>query len=219
VKTVTAIYTGQALVQPLSAYFAITYPDYNLVNILDDSLIKSVIQSGEMTKEVLRKIYSICREAQASGSDMILQTCSSVGKSADLIQPFLDIPILRIDQPMVEHAVRDFPRIAVLATLSTTLEPTIDLIRIYAEKQGKNVEIVNGLAIGAFQALSNGNVEEHDRKIMEIAETLADQCDVFVLAQGSMARMKKDLEVLGCPVLTSLESGVDALRSYLEGIQ
>lgn len=217
-KTITAIYTAPALVSSFKEQFSKMYPDHRIVNVMDDSLIASVISAGKMTNEVLRKIYSICREANDSGSDLVLQTCSSVGASAELIQPFFDIPILRIDRPMAQVAVEGYSRIGVLATLPTTLNPTMDLVNICSTEIGKTVEIVDGLAKGAFEALISGDLEKHDQKIIETAMSLNDSCDVFLLAQGSMARIATKLrEALGKPVLTSPESGLASLEKYLEG--
>ena len=213
---VTAIYTGAALLNPLSTYFKKKYPEHEIINILDDGLIRQVINAGEMTTQVLRQIYAYCKEARESGSEIILQTCSSVGESTDLIQPFFDIPILRIDTPMAVQAVENYERIAVLATLPTTLEPTMALVERVAREKGKTVEVVNGLAKGAFEELSSGNAEAHDQRILDTAMGLSDSCDAFLLAQGSMARMKEPLEeASNKAVLTSPESGVDALMSYL----
>ncbi|MBI9102708.1 MAG: hypothetical protein JEY99_09845 [Spirochaetales bacterium] len=217
-KTITAIYTAQALVAPLKEQFSKIYPDHRIISVMDDSLIASVISAGRMTNEVLRKIYSICRDANDMGSDLVLQTCSSVGASADLIQPFFDIPILRIDRPMALASVETYSRIGVLATLPTTLGPTMDLVKQCSRESGKKVEIQDGLALGAFEALMSGDSELHDQKIMDTAMRLNDSCDVFLLAQGSMARMAGQLnKVLGKPVLTSPESGLAALKPYLEG--
>ncbi|MCF7944544.1 MAG: aspartate/glutamate racemase family protein [Spirochaetia bacterium] len=216
--TVTAIYTGAALVKPLSVYFSQRFPEHTLINVLDDNLIAAVIKEGKMGDAVLRKIYAYCREAREAHSAVILETCSSVGESVDLIQPFLDIPILRIDAPMAEAAVLGYSRIGVIATLPTTLEPTIRLVEKTAEKKNRSVEVMNGLADGAFQALGEGREDIHDAKILQAAEKLKDKADVFLLAQGSMARMKEQLsERIGKPVLTSPESGMDSLASYLQG--
>ncbi|MDC7235198.1 MAG: aspartate/glutamate racemase family protein [Spirochaetales bacterium] len=219
-STVTAIYTGPALVAPVKAYFSQQFPGHKIINVLDDGLIGQIIEAGKMTSPVLRQIYSYCREAADSGSDIILQTCSSVGQSVEYIQPFFDIPILRIDTPMSLEAVEKYKRIGVLATLPSTLEPTMSLVNRMAAEKGLSVDVVNGLARGAFEELSAGNAEAHDRMILDTAMALNDSCDVFLLAQGSMARMKDDLEkASGKPVLTSPESGVDALASYLkEGV-
>lgn len=217
-KTVAAIYTGIVIVDPVRKRFAQKYPDHRLINLLDDSLIADVIRAGRMTDTVLKRIFAYCREMELAGVDLILQTCSSVGDSATLIAPFIGPPILRIDRPMAEAAVAGFKRIGVMATLPTTLNPTSDLLRRVSDEKGRPVTIEQGLAEGAFEALNNGDPETHDRLILQTAEKLKSVCDVFVLAQGSMARMAEDLErVSGKPVLSSLESGLDSLAPYLNG--
>lgn len=215
--TVLAIYTGAALVDPLTAVAAEVLPAIRLINLLDDSLIEDVIQAGKMTPAVLERIHSYCRIGAEMGVDIILETCSSVGVSVDYLQPFFDIPVLRIDRPMIEEAVNKSSRIGVMATLPTTLEPTINLVKKVAKEKGKEVSIVNGLADGAFQALTKGNSETHDAMIMEKATALAKSCDTIVLAQGSMARMEQPLrENTGIPVLSSIRLGLESLKAYFK---
>lgn len=213
---VLAIYTGAALVNPLKVVAAEVIPKIRLINLLDDSLIADVIKVGEMTPAILERIHSYCRIGVEMGVDLILETCSSVGVSVDYLQPFFDIPVLRIDRPMIEKAVSEFLHIGVMATLPTTLEPTMNLVKKVAGEKGKQVSIVNGLAEGAFQALTKGDTETHDAMIIEKAVGLVKSCDVIVLAQGSMARMEQPLkERTGIPVLSSIRLGLEALKKYL----
>jgi hypothetical protein len=52
--------------------------------------------------------------------------------------------------------------------------------------------------------------------IAEAAQRIAGQVDMFVLAQGSMARMEQRLsELTGKPVLSSPILGVKGLRKFL----
>ena len=82
---------------------------------------------------------------------------------------------------------------------------------------GKDVVLVDGLADGAFQAGQGGDSATHDRLIAEAASRIADQVDLFVLAQGSMARMEQRLsELTGKPVLSSPVLGVRGLRKFLK---
>ena len=81
---------------------------------------------------------------------------------------------------------------------------------------GKNMLLVEGLADGAFAAGQSGDGATHDRLIAEAAQRIADQVDMFVLAQGSMARMEQRLsELTGKPVLSSPVLGVKGLRKFL----
>lgn len=214
---VFAIYTGAALVDPLKAIAAEVLPSVRLISLLDDSLIADVIKAGKMTPAVLERIHSYCKIGAEMGVDVILETCSSVGISVDYIQPFFKIPVLRIDRPMIEKAVNESSRIGVMATLPTTLEPTMDLVKKVADEKGKEVSIVNGLADGAFQALTKGDAKTHDRMIMEKASALVKSCDTIVLAQGSMARMEKPLkESTGLSVLSSIRLGLESLKRYFK---
>lgn len=216
-KTVMALFTGAALVDPVKVLAKEMLPGVRFVNVLDDSLIADVISAGEMTASVLERIHKYCSIASDMGVDLIWETCSSVGVSVDYLQPFFDIPVLRIDRPMIEQAVSQCERIGVLATLPTTLDPTMDLLKVVASEQGKEISIINGLAKGAFEALTDGDSQTHDRIIMESAEQISKSCDMIVLAQGSMARMEIPLrEKTGIPVLSSIRLGLESLKTCLE---
>ncbi|MFC5653658.1 aspartate/glutamate racemase family protein [Paenibacillus solisilvae] len=219
-KTVAAIYTGQGLAEPLKKVFNELLPDCRLVNIVDDSLIHDVVKAGQVTPQVAGRLMSYYRNAAEIGADVILNTCSSVGAVADQAGPFLPVPIVKIDELMAQEAVARYERIGVIATLPTTLNPTVALIRLQAQAAGKSVEAVEGLAEGAYDALVGGKPEEHDRLIQETAEKLAASVDAFVLAQGSMARMEAALkERTGKPVFSSPYLGVTALKRLLERLQ
>ncbi len=201
---ITAIYTGQGLLEPLSALLKREIPDLQLSNIVDDSLIADVIAAGGVTKDVVRRLVRYYAIAGERGADYILNTCSSVGEVVELGRQLVTTPILRIDASMAEAAVRGYSRIGVIATLSTTLEPTIRLVEATAGKAGKQVTVVDGLARGAYQALVAGRSQEHDRLIEETARQLAGRVECFVLAQGSMMRMQQQIgRISGKPVFSS----------------
>ncbi len=150
---------------------------------------------------------------------MIFNTCSSVGDVALKAKDLLNIPLVKIDDSMAEAAVNESSSIGVLATLPTTLSPTVRLIQHFAQKLSKEVEISEGLAEGAFQAVIAGDKEKHDQLILDAAEKLAGQVDLFVLAQGSMARMENQIaEATGKKVLSSPERGVLNVKEVLASL-
>jgi aspartate/glutamate racemase len=216
-KTVAAIYTTNTLIEPTKAMFSELMPEHRLINILDDSMIRDVISADGVTSAVRRRLFAYCRACEDMGADVILETCSSVGDLVDEIQPFVNLKILRIDEPMARRAVETGSSIAVLATLPTTLQPTIGLVRSVARKMGKTVTIVDGLAEGAFQALSEGKPELHDEILMRTAVAVAEKAEVILLAQGSMARMQEAIaKATGKPVFSSLRLGLESVKTFLE---
>ena len=215
---IAAIYTGAALVKPLSDLLKEALPDCQVMNVLDDSMISDIISAGKMTKEVTRRLYGYYEVVCASGAELILNTCSSIGDAVYGAREFFPIPIVRIDEPMVRRAIELTDSIAVLATLSTTLDPTIRLIERCAQEAGKNVRIVSALAEGAFSAITSGDAVTHDRLIAETAKQVSDSCGVILLAQGSMARMEEPLHQLtGRAVLSSPRYGAQLVKGILEG--
>ena len=109
--------------------------------------------------------------------------------------------------------------ITAIATLPTTLGPTVRLVQRKAGEQNKAIKVVEGLAKGAFEALMGGNGEEHDALILNTAKEMAPAVDVIVLAQGSMARMQDKLQQeTGKPVLSSPLLAVQLVRDMLKEV-
>ena len=214
---VICVHTAMALVEPLTKIFQEYLPEVNVNHIADSSLIKEVIANNQVTNAVRRRLLSYYNGAADAGADVVFNTCSSVGDIADYGNLYARIPVFRIDQPMAAEAVANYDRIGVISTLPTTLDPTCRLLRNEAAKAGREVTLVEGLADGAFAAGQSGDGETHDRLIAEAAQRIASEVDVFVLAQGSMARMEQRLsELTGKPVLSSPVLGVKGLRKFLK---
>lgn len=215
-KTVVAIHTAMPMVEPTRELFSRHMPDVRLINIVDDSLIQDVIEAGEVPSAVEKRLINYYYSAIDAGADVIFNTCSSVGDIALKAKDLFDIPLVKIDDSMAEAAVQESSSIGVLATLPTTLSPTVRLIQHFAKKMGKEISIAEGLAAGAFQAVIAGDREKHDQLILDAAQRIAGQVDLIVLAQGSMARMEDQIaQTTGKKVLSSPERGVLNVKEVL----
>lgn len=216
-RTIAAIYTGVALVKPLSDQLKEALPGFRIMNILDDSLIAEIIAEGRLTPAVRRRLYSYYDAAASAGAELILNTCSSIGEAVYSAREFIPVPIVRIDEAMARRAVAEASRIAVLATLSTTLDPTISLVKRCAAEAGKTVTAISAVAEGAFPAITAGDAATHDRLVAETAQKVAGDCDVILLAQGSMARMEAPLrELTGKTVYSSPRLAIEMVKKMLE---
>lgn len=214
---VFAVHTALAMVEPVNELFKQHLPDVKLNHIVDDSLIQEVIEFNKVTPAVAKRLVNCYHMAVDARADIIFNTCSSIGEIAQAARKMVPVPILKIDDPMAIEAVETAQKIGVLATLPTTLTPTANLLRTMARERNKQVNIVEGLAEGAFQAVMAGDREIHDNLILKASEKVAEQVDLMVLAQGSMARMADKLaEVSGKPVLSSPFSGVLGVKKYIE---
>jgi Asp/Glu/hydantoin racemase len=152
--------------------------------------------------------------AEAAGVDVIFSACSSLGPTLDTARRMVDIPIVKVDDPMTQKAVEGGSIIGVMATVPTTLQPTIDLIQLKAARLVKPVEVKPYLSEGAFNILMKGDREKHDQMVLSGAIELAPQVDLIVLAQASMSRLAPVLaQETGKEVLSSPRLAVEYLQT------
>jgi Asp/Glu/hydantoin racemase len=150
--------------------------------------------------------------------DCILNACSSVGDIVASMREQVKVPVVRIDEAMAEKAVRMGKRIGVTATLNTTLQPTLRLLKSKADESGVEVEFVPVLAEEAYKRLIAGDKDGHDEVLAEVLAQLIEQVDVVVLAQASMARVVRRLpEAVQDRFLTSPSLGMERVSEVLKG--
>jgi Asp/Glu/hydantoin racemase len=214
--TLALVHTSPTLAPLFSELTARLVPEARVLHFVDDSLIKNTIAAGHLERSTMRRVISLIGSAFDAGADVVLVTCSSIGPAVDMAAQLFDRPVLRVDRPMAEKAVETGRRIGVAATLSTTLQPTADLVRTVAAEHGKDIEIVEQLCEGAFEAVMAGDGATHDRIVVAGLTGLVG-VDAIVLAQASMARVLTTLpdDVLPAPVYSSPELGVARARDVL----
>ena len=219
-KKIGLIHTSATLIpvfqELINKYFE--GQDIKVFNIVDDSLVKNIIERGSLTTEISKRVLDYVCSANDSGADFILVTCSSIGRAVEMAASYSKVPVLRVDQPMTDVAIQMGIKIGVVATLASTLEPTSDLVLRRAAIAGKEIELTSRLCEGAFDALMGGNPELHNKLVATILKELAQEVDVILLAQASMARVVGQLseEDKKVPILASPEIAVQHIASFLE---
>lgn len=199
-KTLALIHTSATLVPAFQQLCREKLPQVETFNIVDDSLVRQIGAQGGITPAIERRVAAYLESAAAGGANLILVTCSSIGPAVEAAAGGCPVPVLRVDQPMADLAVRTGRRIGVIATLATTLDPTVELVRRRAAAAGRSVELTVRLCDGAFAALMAGHPAEHDTRVRATLVELAGQVDVIVLAQASMAHVAASLRPAECPV-------------------
>ena len=216
-KRLGLVHTSATLVPVFAALCKDKLPNVDVFNIADDSLVKSIREAGSLTATIARRVTNYLESAELAGADYIMVTCSSIGPAVESGAKLIGVPVLRVDQPMADKAVAAGKRIGVIATLSTTLEPTADLISRRAVIAGKQIKLTSKLVEGAFEALMSGDAATHDAKVAAALKELSKQVEVIVLAQASMARVVDSLAAVDkcVPILASPGIAVDYLATVL----
>jgi Asp/Glu/hydantoin racemase len=220
-QTLAIIHTSPTLTPLFSSLCAVEMPEVSIFHMVDESLIQETIRAGRLQGSTIRRLLGQIESAEKAGADAVMVTCSSLGPGVALGQRLFEMPVIRVDEAMAEEAVRGGRRIGVAATLRTTLEPTVALLREKAAESGREIEIVESLSDGAFDAVLAGDTGTHDRILSESLVRDMRGVDLIVLAQASMARAVKGLppDKLKAPVLSSPESAVRCARQVLSGMR
>ena len=210
------VHTGVPIGMLLKKMMSESMPDIPNFHIVDDSLIQDLLQTGEFTPSILKRLSAQILMAKEAGADIIMVTCSSIAPGVDFAKKLVDIPVLKIDEPMAELAVESADTVGVLATAKTTLVPSVDLINQVAEKKGKPVKVKSKLISEAFDFFLQGDMDNHDHLVKSAGLELAQQSDVLVLAQASMSHLAAEIEkASGTPTLTSPQIAMDALKKMV----
>jgi Asp/Glu/hydantoin racemase len=216
-KRVAFIHTVTTLPEIFKKLVSELVPQIDTYHIVDESLLQNTIRGDELSKTTIHRLVSYLALAQEAGAELVMVTCSSIGAAAEIGRSLVDIPVLRVDEPMADKALASGVRIGVAATLRTTLTPTVSLIERKASAAGKNVRVISKLCEGAFGALLAGDTAKHDALVREGLQELFPQVDVVVLAQASMARIVESLpesqRVL--PIFSSPRLAVEHLAQTL----
>ncbi len=216
-QTLAIIHTTPVTVEPLKALAAELLPSYDVVNFVDDSILPQLKRNDGDIQAVTGRLLSYARFAEEVGADVILSACSSVGGVVARMQQQVAIPVVRIDEAMAEAAVQRGRRIGVAATLTTTLNPTMQLVQSKADAAGVAVEIVPLVADTAYQKLLAGDKAGHDAELASALSDLAASVDVVVLAQASMARVVSSLPPdEQHKYLSSPRLGMERVKAVLE---
>ena len=215
--TIAYLHTSHVLIPLFTGLSKRELPEVEQFHMVDESLIKNTIRAQKLSRTTIRRVIAMVQSARDGGADAVMVTCSSIGPAASMARQIFDFPVIRVDDAMAEEAVGAGRRIGVAATLRTTLEPTVALIREKAAAAQREVQVVESFCDGAFEAVISGDTATHDRILTAALTELMSAVDVVVLAQASMARVVPNLPAGpgSVPVLSSPDLAVKRARAIL----
>ncbi|MEU4621824.1 aspartate/glutamate racemase family protein [Actinoplanes sp. NPDC023801] len=196
------LHTAEVHVATFRTLFAeLAPPGLHDLHLVDEKLLADARRTGS-APDLAKRL----EELVAAGADLIVCTCSTIGADAEAMSG--DVPVLRLDRPMAEAAVAAGDRIAVVATVESTLEPTLDLLR---QTAGRPVTLIRSPCLAAWRHFEADDLTAYHEEIAGHVRMIAADTDVIVFAQASMAGAAALLP--GIPVLTSPRAAVaEAVR-------
>ncbi|MFD0318665.1 aspartate/glutamate racemase family protein [Streptomyces flavalbus] len=183
------------------------HPGLELRHLVDEGLLERARGDGGPAA-VAADVRALVDRAVAEGARAVLCTCSTIGGVAEVAGAGAGVPVLRVDRPMAAAAVAAGPRLVVLATVESTLGPTVALVEEEARRAGRAVEVRSALVAGAWEHFAAGDGEAYVRSVAAAVDAVGD-ADAIVLAQASMAPAQR-MTSTAVPVLCSPRPGLAA---------
>jgi Asp/Glu/hydantoin racemase len=217
------VVNGASWVSLWSTYFGkLMLPGVKIINVGNEAVQLNFMEAHRrgQTCPPQVNIDLFCRYARdlfdLVAVDAILISCSTMNRAFAHVRAHMShvgVPVVQIDEAMMEEAVNSEGRILVVATHGPTVKSTQELLRETAERLGKSVDFVGATVEDAFDLLGRGQIAEHNETIARAIRNAQsrDRVDVVVLAQLSMSVFMfshpDPRTEFGVPVLTSGQTG------------
>lgn len=218
-KKLILLSTGVALVNEIVEKVKAFNKEIEIYNIVDDSIIKTIAKNnGIIPDYIFDRIKNYCFIADEMNADALLLTCSSISETIDYArEKGVRTPLFKIDEPMIDFAVKNSNKsIGVIATVKTTLQPTLRLIQNKLIVHNKKIRIESILCEDAFDAYLKNDTVTHNRLVKEGINKLLQECEYVILAQASMARVLSEIDHLHkLKILNSPDTGIKPVIEFL----
>lgn len=216
-RTVGLVHAVLPALAPMRDTLARRLPDVRVINLLDEGLLSEAERLGGLVPQTVDRMAGVIGLLQQAQVDAVLLTCTAYSPAVPEMQRrFPGLPIMAVDQMMVERAVGLGSTIGVLATVKAGLDQQIEMLDEAARRAGKTIEIVPSFHPDAMDALRRGDRDEHDRILLAALPALLERVDVALLAQVSMSPLAAKLPAnLPKPVLSSPDLAADRLSEIL----
>ena len=216
---IALIHATALAVDPIAQAFIRHWPQARRMNLLDDSLSVDHAEAGQLTPAMVRRFVDLAGYAKGTGCNAILFTCSAFGPAIEAAGEAVRLPTLKPNQAMFEQALDGCAtaggKLGLVATFEASIPSMSAELLQMAKQRGKPIELHAEFVAGAMQDLAEGRAGQHHEKVAQAARKLAG-CDVVMLAQFSMAAaLPLVKQSLGCPVLSSPDCAVLALKDRM----
>jgi aspartate/glutamate racemase len=217
-KKLGVIHAALISTHAVQKYAQEVIPEVEVVHWVDDTIQNTnfACEPGIIPPKNYAKFVQAALSQEEYGVNLILLACSTFNRAAEYALPMIRTPLLQIDRPMMDLAVRDGRRVGMLATVPTTVPASERLLRLAAQEAGREIEIKTRLCSEAFQVLKAGNPEKHNEMLLEEIDRLSGEVDAIVMAQVSMTALEPRLTNTRVPVYNSGRTAFNRIREILE---
>ena len=212
------VHTTRLVIEPVHEALTGQCPELAFSHVLDEGILRSLAKRGAISEEISQWLTNMVLSTEAIGADLTVVSCSSLSPCVNEVRQRVKIPVLKIDEPMMEHAISAADRIGLVMTNPTTEKPSTLLFHEVAGRLDRDVTLLPRLCPDAFAKLNQGDLAGHDSEVCETVDALLKEVDVVILAQISIARVREHLDpAISKRVFSSLDFISQKIKEVLDG--
>lgn len=210
--TVAILHTVPSSIAVLNKKIKDLYPNVNIINILDDSILPLLQKAPQSKDKIYEKLLTYVNYSVDAGASVIFIACATICPFADFAKGKVQVKIVRVDEAIASFIANNKKHALIMGTLNSALEALPNLIK------SKNNEVtVSTLALAkAQEAVVLGNLKLRDELLNEAIAKADPSVDCIVFTQVSLSHMvnmpnlyKKDM-VFSCD-----DFAIANLKDYL----
>jgi aspartate/glutamate racemase len=225
------VLNGSAWIMMWASYFGRRFlPGVHLVNAGNEAMQLNFMQAHHEGKPTppQSNIDTMARYAvdlvELADVDAVIVTCSTMNRSYPTVRKALEkykVPLVQIDRPMMEKAIKRGGRVLVVATHGPSVKSTQLLLQETAEDLGKTIEFSGLHTEVPWEHLAKFDIEKHNQALAKaVSERIKkEKFDSVVFAQLSMTAFllsyPEPEKEFGLPIYTSGQCGFEAVGNLL----
>ncbi len=222
---------GSSWVVPWANYFGRLFvPGAHLINVGNEAVQINFMEAHERglptpPQSNIDAFVRYARDlAELGHVDAILITCSTMNRSCPAVMEAMKpygVPVIQIDRPLMESAVKRGGKTLVIATHGPTVASTQALLRETAAASSAVIDFAGCTVEAAWHHLAKGEVQQHNAVLAQAirAHQQTEKIDSVVLAQLSMSVFllshPEPIAEFGIPVYTSGQCGFERVAEVL----
>ena len=191
-ETVVLIHTVSPLIQLFDRLGNEILPGFRIIHILDEPLLVGIRQRGGLTSSDAARLWDHIKMVEGIRGQAVLITCTTISSLVDNLRSFTALPVVKIEEAMIDAAIQFGPHLGVLATNQNALDNVKQMLEARAAQTGRVIDCQGLFVPGAFDAFLNRDLETHNRLVLQAVDNLSVHVDGIVLAQASMAMVLED---------------------------
>lgn len=216
---IALISSTRAVFASMDAALRSVFPEAEAIHLLDETLLVLFREDGGLSVRSRQRALRMALAAQEAGAEGILVTCSSLSPAVDELRPFISVPVVPIDESMVEHVVQSAATLALIASAETVLKSVEPLVQAKARQFGRAVSIRRVLKEDLWPLLKKDPASFY-RRVGEACTDAARQSEAVVITQVSMAPGREYVDsAVRDRVYAAPEYAVRALRRIVTGLK